>query len=339
MLCISKWRLQVIETSRRPAPSQIADRFETLVRGLDAGAVKSDNDKSRRQYRDFRRSINFSETPPFLIPPDCPCMDKRCRLTPKGDGDWDERHLWKFMGRRCTKIYYVDSSGKVVPRPVRHSSPSSPLDDFHRSIHFSVVPPFANLPPCPCGNRRCRLLPRKDRDVDGQHFWGFKGWRCQRVSYLDSQGIVGPIPRGLRRDPRLRDPLLQKRCSACGRMRFLNRQYRPTLGCYVALLYCVPKAGDAPDQQHDPTEMFRDQNGKIIPLTVEDRDRLRGRSRQEFAVPRCEVEECPRHGKGMGSRWITTHTSSRVQNSGLPSIYQTRSELNWSQTLNWSQDQ
>jgi hypothetical protein len=187
MLCISKWRLQVIETSRRPAPSQIADRFETLVRGLDAGAVKSDNDKSRRQYRDFRRSINFSETPPFLIPPDCPCMDKRCRLTPKGDGDWDERHLWKFMGRRCTKIYYVDSSGKVVPRPVRHSSPSSPLDDFHRSIHFSVVPPFANLPPCPCGNRRCRLLPRKDRDVDGQHFWGFKGWRCQRVSYLDSQ--------------------------------------------------------------------------------------------------------------------------------------------------------
>jgi hypothetical protein len=299
MLGISKWQLQEIETSRRLAPTEITDRIETLVRGLNAGAVKSDRDKPRRQYRDFRRSTNFSETPPFLILPGCPCMDKRCRLTPKGDGDWDGKHLWKFMGRRCTKIYYVDQSGGIAPRPVRHSPPSSPLGDFHRSASFSVVPPFETLPRCPCGNMRCRLLPCKDRDVDGQHFWVFEGWKCQRVSYVDNQGVIVPIPRGYRRDPRLRDPLLQKRCSVCGRVRFLNRQYRATLGCYVAQLYCVPKAGDAPDQQHDPTELFRDENGKIIPLTAEDRDKLRRRSKQEFTVPLCEVGGCPRRGKRM----------------------------------------
>src|SRR3954447_16012894 len=113
MLDISKWQLQEIETSRRLAPTEITDRIETLVRGLNAGAVKSDRDKPRRQYRDFRRSTNFSETPPFLILPGYPCMDKRCRLTPKEDGDWDGKHLWKFIGRRCTKIYYVDQSGSV----------------------------------------------------------------------------------------------------------------------------------------------------------------------------------------------------------------------------------
>jgi len=299
LLGASVWKLQTIERSTGPIPAQIAGRFDTLVRALAVGAIKSDVDKPRHSFRDFRRSTRFSKVPSFAVGPNCPCQDPRCLLAPVGDGDWDGKHLWKFVGRRCHKTRYVGSSGVVVAQPSRRSPPRSSLDDFHRSTNFSEVPPFPVLPDCPCRNARCRLLPRKDGNWDGQHLWKFKGWGCERISYVNSYGAIVPIPRGLTRDPVLRDPLLQKRCSRCGRMRFLNRQYRSTLKCKVAKLYCLTKAGDAPDQKHDPPEYFRDNDGQISPLSPEDRDKLRGRNRQEFAIPRCDVEGCPGRGKAM----------------------------------------
>jgi hypothetical protein len=206
---------------------------------------------------------------------------------------------WKFVGRRCHKTCYVDAKGNVVLRPTRRPSRTLVPEDFLHSINFSLVPPFLICPACPCGNPRCRLIPKRDGKWDGQHLWKFKGWRCQRVSYVDSQGKLVPIPRGSRRSPLLRPPILQKRCSQCGRIRTLNRQYRPRLGSHVAILSCSKKASDPVNLTHDPPEYFRDADGEVVPLSIEDLRKLRGRSRHNFAIPVCDMEGCPRRGKPM----------------------------------------
>jgi hypothetical protein len=297
VLRISVWKLQTIEVSAKAVPIPISMNFETLVRAMDAGAISSDANNPRHRFRDFRRSTSFSEKPPFAVVPHCPCGNTLCVLAPTGDGDWDGKHLWKFVGRVCHKTCHVDSGAVVVPRPLRRPPRDLAFDDFHDSANFSITPPFRVVPSCPCGSIRCRLLPQKDGVWDGIHLWKFKSWKCQRVRYVNSQGEIVSIPRGSRRDPNQRHPLLRKPCSLCGRIRFSNRQYRKTLGCYVYALYCLSKAGDAADQKHDRRELFVERNGEVSPLTEEESDKLRRRSKQEFAAPRCELSGCPRFGK------------------------------------------
>jgi len=299
LLGISVWKLQTVERSAESVPTQIEKSFETLVRASDAGAISSDANKPRHRFRDFRRSTSFSQRPPFTTVPHCPCGNALCVLAPTGDGDWDGKHLWKFVGRVCHKTHHVDSDAVVVPRPLRHPPRDLPLDDFRNWPNFSEAPPFSEVPNCPCGKARCRLRPKKDFDRDGRHLWKFKGWKCQRISYLDSNGALVPPPAGLTRDPQLRDPVLLKRCSKCGRIRFLNRQFRIRLGCRVAILSCLRKPGDSPNQEHDPPEYFRENEGKMSPLAAEDHDIMRGRSKQKFPVPLCESDGCSRRGKRM----------------------------------------
>jgi hypothetical protein len=126
-----------------------------------------------------------------------------------------------------------------------------------------------------------------------------------------------PILRGLIRNPLLRHPLLQRVCSLCGRIRTLTRQYRSNLGCRLAILSYLKKADDAPNQKHDPPEYFRDQESKISPLSAEDKVKLRGRNRQSFAVPHCDVEECPRLVKPMERSSESSHNRLRHTNDVL----------------------
>jgi len=299
LLGISIWKLQTIECSAKVVPRQIAERIETLVRAIEAGTITSNEREPRHRFRDFRRSTSFLEMPPFSVVPACPCGDALCVLAPTGDGDWDGKHLWKFVGRVCHKTRYVDSEAVVVARPVRRPPRDLPLDDFRHWTNFSIAPPFPVLPNCPCGKARCRLRPRQDFDREGRHLWKFKGWKCQRVSYVDSDGALVPIPSGLARDPSLRDPMLQGPCSKCGRRRFLNRQFRSRLGCRIAILSCLRRPGDSPNQEHDPPEYFRVTDGRISRLTPEDHEKLRGRSKYPFVIPTCNLEGCQRLGKRM----------------------------------------
>ena len=299
LLGIKVWKLQSIERSAEAVPPQIAKSIETLARAVNANTVPANTNKPRHSFRDFRRSKRFSVMPPFTSAPSCPCGNALCALSPTGDDDWDGNHLWKFLGRYCGKTCYVDSNATVVPRPLRHPPRDLPLDDFQRWTNFSKTPSFSVLPDCPCGTPRCRLRPKTDFDSGGRHFWKFKGWKCQRVSYIDSSGAIVPPPPGLTRNPLLREPLLQKRCSHCGRMRLLNRQFRSRLGCRIAILSCFRSTGDPANQVHDPPEYFREIDGRVRPLTTEDLEKLRGRSNYKFPLPVCNSTGCQRKGKRM----------------------------------------
>jgi hypothetical protein len=218
LLAISKSYLQALESSPDPVPDRIADRVNTLRRGLARGNIKSEKDKPRVYFQEgFRSSTTFSKRPRFAALPACPCEDRRCRLSPVKDGRWDGQHLWKFQGIRCRKIRYVSAQGKIVPTP---------------------------------------------RELS-------------------------------------RDPLLQKRCSRCGRLRQIDRRYRARLGGYRITLRCLPQAGDLPGQEHDPPERFVERDGEVRPLTAAERDELRNRSTAEFAFPSCELAGCPKFGKRM----------------------------------------
>jgi transcriptional regulator with XRE-family HTH domain len=234
LLGISKSYLQALESSRGPLPDRIADLLNTLRRALAASAIKSDKDKPRLRFQEgFRSSATFSELPPFAALPTCPCEDGRCRLSPVKDGDWDGQHLWKFQGKRCHGIRYVNARGKIVPRP---------------------------------------------RELS-------------------------------------RDPLLQKRCSQCGRLRQIDRRYRARLRGYALTLRCVPQAGDVPDQKHDPPERFIERDGQVCRLTATESDVLRNRSTLEFPFPTCERAGCPKFGKRMehSTDLSKTVTSDAVQ--------------------------
>lgn len=117
LLSISKSYLQSLETSRGPLSDEISAAFHGLQRLCADGEIKSDKGKPQRRFQDFRRSVNFSQEPPFASLPACTCGDVRCRLSPVTDGEWDERHLWKFQGKRCHRIRYVNAQGKIVPIP------------------------------------------------------------------------------------------------------------------------------------------------------------------------------------------------------------------------------
>jgi hypothetical protein len=218
LLEISKSYLQALEASPDPVPDRIADRVNTLRRGLGRGDIKSEKDKPRVHFQEgFRSSTTFSKRPRFQALPACPCADSRCRLSPVKDGQWDGQHLWKFKGTRCQRVRYVNARGKIVPTP---------------------------------------------RELS-------------------------------------RDPLLQKRCSRCERLRQIDRRYRARLRGYRITLRCLPQAGDLPDQKHDPPERFVERDGKVRPLTAAERDELRNRSTAEFAIPSCELAGCPKFGKRM----------------------------------------
>jgi hypothetical protein len=206
LLGFSVWKLHTIERSTDPIPPSVAQRADILVRALTDGVIQPSANELRHSFRDFQRSIRFSKPPTFEVVPTCPCNDRKCHLAPAGDGDWDQKHLWKFVGRRCHQTRYIDSNGTIVARPRRRPPPAPQLDNFRHSDKFSQRPPFSVCPACPCRNLRCRLIPVKDGDWDQQHLWKFKGWRCQKTSYVDSKGEVVPIPRDHLSQQRLSGP-------------------------------------------------------------------------------------------------------------------------------------
>jgi hypothetical protein len=168
------------------------------------------------------------------------------------------------------------------------------------------------LPTCPCEDSRCRLSPVKDGQWDGQHLWKFQGIRCRKIRYVSARGEIVPTPRELSRDP-----LLEKRCSQCGRLRQIDRRYRARLGGYGITLRCLPQAGDLPGQKHDPPERFVERGGKVRLLTAAESDELRNRSTAEFAIPSCALAGCPKFGKRMEhstdlSKTITSGERRRI---------------------------
>ena len=123
---------------------------------------------------------------------------------------------------------------------------------------------------------------------------GFPGGVCYKSYCLNAAGEFAGTPSSLSRSA-----VLRKFCSGCHRWRDMRTMYRARLGCDVIELYCRTAKVDVPGRKHDPPELFREENGKIRPLTAEESDRLHDRNRYNFSVPRCEYENCAGRGQRM----------------------------------------
>lgn len=171
--------------------------------------------------------------------------------------------------------------------------------DFRRSTKFSKVPLFTATPACPCLNVGCNLTPIRDGDwPDGEHWWKFQGIRCRKIRYV----IVGSNSRARIVEPPLRyagDGVPREVCSKCGRARALGKKFSSRLDRDVFTRYCRRQKGDARDLQHDLPTHFLQRGSRFVPVPDEEREKLHGRSRREFPVPKCEVAACPRHGRTM----------------------------------------
>lgn len=230
------------------------------------------------------------------------------------DLNWNQERLAALLGVSKAYIQQIESASDPAPLSIAERifgarqllllaealrtrvADQQPRNfhDFRRSRNFASQPPFSVLPRCQCGNPRCNLTPVKDGEWDGKHLWKFQGIRCRQIVYVNTHGKIVPAPRDLTRDAALR-----ARCSQCGRQRDLARKFRPRLGTHVVMLYCRRRKGDTAGLKHDAPELFMEEKGHVRALTLDEVSKLRGRSTRGFAVPKCDLEGCSRHGKTM----------------------------------------
>ncbi len=175
------------------------------------------------------------------------------------------------------------------------ATPKKGKDALH-SKNFSVPAPFSVLPTvCPiCKKAECRPKPVRDLEQDGQRFWVFSGASCNKSFCLCETGQFAGTP-----DSLARPAVLRKFCYACGRLRVITKKFRSRLDCDVIELRCRRTKGDTPNQKHDPPEFIRADRGRIRLLTAAELDNLHDRNRHNFAVPRCEKDDCVGFGKRM----------------------------------------
>ncbi len=194
-----------------------------------------------------------------------------------------------LMAERASTLKRVTAAVVPSPQPHRH------FHDFRRSTKFSQPPLFRLLPACPCGDPGCNFTPLKDGDgPTGPHWWKFQGIRCRKIAYINGRGQIISPPLRYAGDGVPRDL-----CSKCGRQPSVGKKYRSRLNQDVYSLYCRRRKGDPKNLQHDPPTHFLLRAGRFVPVSEQENETLRGRSRREFPVPKCGVENCPHSGRTM----------------------------------------
>jgi DNA-binding transcriptional regulator YiaG len=256
-----------------------------------------------------------STTPPSIIPPRHRRVQPAARVSGQGlrrirqDHNLNQEELANQLSVSKAYVQKLESSPASIPQiiaerlsVVEHkqmpasSAPPRHFHDFRRSGKFKTQqPPFERLPACACGNVACNLTPvAAGKWLTGILWWKFQGIQCRRISYLGQDGRrVLPPPRYAG------DGAPVKKCSQCGRMQALAKKFSTRLGFDVYTRYCRRQKGDAKDQQHDPPTRFLLYRGRFVEVSERDQETLKGRSRREFSVPKCEVKSCPRRGKTM----------------------------------------
>ncbi len=202
--------------------------------------------------------------------------------------EWRDRPVPALIAAGARAIVWAAEAGQVhLPAPRKGK------DALH-SKNFSQPAPFDALPSaCPiCKRADCRPKPIRDFEQDSEHLWVFSGVECHKSFCLNKSGQFAGTPDSLARPAALR-----KFCSKCGRLRTTNAKFRSRLGCKVTELYCRRAEGDAEIQEHDPRELFREENGLIRRLTEQEIIRLHGKSDRTFPWPSCMIVGCVRYGK------------------------------------------
>jgi DNA-binding XRE family transcriptional regulator len=162
---------------------------------------------------------------------------------------------------------------------------------------FKHKPPFEVLPPngsaCGCGEPSCRLQAVRDDDWPQGYLWCFQARGCYRYVYLDATGKTVPSPgKNVSRVP-------AEICSGCGRKRPLDADYRKRAGQIVYIRRCRPEPEGPPSLQHDAPTYWWEKGGKVERMPQAAVEKLHGRNRRSFPVPKCELGGCPRNGKTM----------------------------------------
>lgn len=237
------------------------------------------------EVRDFRRNLNWNQEQLALLLAVSKAYIQKIESVPEpAPAVIAER----IFGAKQS-LLLSEKLTTVAPEQSRR------FHDFRRSTNFTRKPPFTILPICGCGDSRCHLTPVADGgQAGGVHWWKFKGLRCRRLTYLNEKGRkVPPIARYKG------DAVPQSSCSKCGRQRALGKKYSTRLGRDVYIRYCRGERGDSKDLKHDQPTHYVERAGKFVELSAIEIERLHGRSRHEFAVPKCGLRACPRHGKTM----------------------------------------
>ena len=115
----SRSNLAALERENYHVRSDLAAAAHAIARAASDGTVDL---PAPRRAKDWHFNKKFDQVPPFVVRPACPCERPSCLLWPYGDGDWPGHgHLWRFIGKSCKKLVYVNSQGKVV-KPIRKNS-------------------------------------------------------------------------------------------------------------------------------------------------------------------------------------------------------------------------
>ena len=230
------------------------------------------------------------------------------------DSNWNQEQLARLLAVSKAYVQKIESAPDQAPAVIAERifgvkqarlfsgeqrnvapQPSRKFHDFRRSTNFARKPSFTTLPNCECGDSRCHLTPVADGGLaGGVHWWKFKGLRCRRLTYLNEKG---------RKEPPIArykgDAVPQGSCSKCGRQRALGKKYSARLERDVYIRYCHSERGDSKELKHDQPTHYFERSGKFVELSANELEKLHGRSRHEFAVPKCGLSACPRQGKTM----------------------------------------
>jgi hypothetical protein len=201
--------------------------------------------------------------------------------------EWKNLPVPKSTAERARAVEMAKHSGVVSDLPKKKAT-------WRKSVAFKQEPPFTALPTngtaCGCGDPRCHLGPVRDGDWPNRgHLWIFQGKQCWTRVYLDAGGKKVPSPR--------RAPV--DICISCGRARETSAKYSKHLGEMIFTRRCRPQPSDPPSLQHDPTTHWWKRNGRMVALPQAALDKLHSFNTRSYAVPRCELPGCPRHGKSM----------------------------------------
>ncbi len=175
---------------------------------------------------------------------------------------------------------------------------------WRNSTTFDEKPSFELLPAngtaCGCGNPRCRLGPKGDRDWGSHgHLWCFFGRWCHKTVYLDSAGnrVASPA-RQITRGTAENYGLSKEICSRCGGTRSFRVYASKRLNDAIWVRRCSPRNGE-PSIVHDLPTYWWKRNGRLEQLPDAAIERLHGDIERRFPTPKCHVEECQRRGQKM----------------------------------------